>query len=197
MTISLRQLHHATVLARRGNFHQAAIELGLTQPALTRSIQALEAATGITLFDRLPGGVEPTSAGETLLRKAVTILGETHELEREMALLVGLESGCPTVATGAYPAHQLMPRAVAAWSGKHPRLRCRMVTAKGIYPCPILIEEPGTRMGDRLSDGMRPIRLHRGALNRKHVTVAGVRLAVATVKNLHFNRSCERLAGYR
>ncbi|RAL20025.1 radical SAM protein [Lujinxingia litoralis] len=36
---------------------------------------------------------------------------------------------------------------------------CRMVTAKGVYPCPILIEEEGARMGDRLEDALAPIRL--------------------------------------
>ena len=36
---------------------------------------------------------------------------------------------------------------------------CRMVTAKGAYPCPILIEEPDARMGDRLEDALVPITL--------------------------------------
>ena len=36
---------------------------------------------------------------------------------------------------------------------------CRMVTAKGVYPCPILIEVDDARMGDRLQDGDRPIEL--------------------------------------
>ena len=36
---------------------------------------------------------------------------------------------------------------------------CRMVTAKGVYPCPILIEEEGARMGDTLDDAMGPIKL--------------------------------------
>jgi MoaA/NifB/PqqE/SkfB family radical SAM enzyme len=36
---------------------------------------------------------------------------------------------------------------------------CRMVTAKGAYPCPILIEEPDARMGDSLEDALRPITL--------------------------------------
>lgn len=35
----------------------------------------------------------------------------------------------------------------------------RTVTARGVYPCPILIEEAGCRLGDRLEDGLRPIRL--------------------------------------
>lgn len=40
---------------------------------------------------------------------------------------------------------------------------CRMVTAKGAYPCPILIEEEGARMGDTLEDALQPITLRHRA----------------------------------
>lgn len=40
---------------------------------------------------------------------------------------------------------------------------CRMVTSKGVYVCPILIEEPEARMGDRLSETLRPFELRYGA----------------------------------
>jgi len=40
---------------------------------------------------------------------------------------------------------------------------CRMVTSKGVYVCPILIEEPEARMGDTLRDTMRPFPLKYGA----------------------------------
>ncbi len=46
---------------------------------------------------------------------------------------------------------------------------CRMVTAKGVYPCPILIEEPGARMGDTLAEGLVPIRLNHPACVTCHV----------------------------
>lgn len=36
---------------------------------------------------------------------------------------------------------------------------CRMVTAKGVYPCPLLINIPEARMGTTLQDGMRPLAL--------------------------------------
>jgi MoaA/NifB/PqqE/SkfB family radical SAM enzyme len=36
---------------------------------------------------------------------------------------------------------------------------CRMVTDDGVYPCPLLINVPGARMGDALTDGLRPIKL--------------------------------------
>lgn len=40
---------------------------------------------------------------------------------------------------------------------------CRMVTSKGVYVCPILIEEREARMGDTLADALRPFPLRYGA----------------------------------
>jgi molybdenum cofactor biosynthesis enzyme MoaA len=40
---------------------------------------------------------------------------------------------------------------------------CRMVTSKGVYVCPILIEEPAARMGDALAETLRPFPLAYGA----------------------------------
>jgi AdoMet-dependent heme synthase len=40
---------------------------------------------------------------------------------------------------------------------------CRMATSKGVYVCPILIEEPAARMGDTLADTLRPFALKYGA----------------------------------
>ena len=46
---------------------------------------------------------------------------------------------------------------------------CRMVTARGVYPCPILIEEEDARMGDRLEDALQPIALDHPACYTCHV----------------------------
>jgi molybdenum cofactor biosynthesis enzyme MoaA len=40
---------------------------------------------------------------------------------------------------------------------------CRMATSKGVYVCPILIEEPDARMGDTLAETLRPFPLKYGA----------------------------------
>ncbi len=68
--IDLKRLRHLTALVQHGNFHRAAEALHLTQPALTRSIQALEAHVGAPLLTRHRTGVEPTELGRLLLRHA-------------------------------------------------------------------------------------------------------------------------------
>jgi len=47
---------------------------------------------------------------------------------------------------------------------------CRAVTARGVYVCPLLVEEPGGRMGDSLGDALRPFELRHGACYTCHVT---------------------------
>ncbi len=46
---------------------------------------------------------------------------------------------------------------------------CRMVTAHGVWPCPILIEEEGARMSDALEDSLHPIKLNYSACYTCHV----------------------------
>jgi MoaA/NifB/PqqE/SkfB family radical SAM enzyme len=73
--------------------------------------------------------------------------------------------------SGAYePGHVL--RAGDLFEGEEDTLLCgssRTVTAKGVYPCPILIEEQGAKMGESLAEGMRRIRLNHPACVTCHV----------------------------
>ena len=108
MTIDIRHLRYAFALARAGTFSQAAEELGISQPTLTRAIQGLEERVGARLFDRLPKGVVPTTLGEALVARAGPILSATHDLERELAALQGLDTGHLKVLVGPYVAAVLL-----------------------------------------------------------------------------------------
>lgn len=78
-----RKLKHAVMLAEEGNFARAARRLNLTQPALSRSIQSLEASVGMSLFDRGKGGVRPTAAGRWIVERSAAILEMEASLERQ------------------------------------------------------------------------------------------------------------------
>src|ERR1700756_2998365 len=65
-----RLLRHFLAVVEHGNMTAAASSLGLTQPALSKSIHHLEQDLGLDLFLRHPGGVTPTHAGEVLARHA-------------------------------------------------------------------------------------------------------------------------------
>ncbi len=120
--IELRHLEHALALAEHRNFARAAKALHMSQPALTRNIQALEERMGLPLFERMRSGVEPTDAGQLLLKRAKAILGQTDDLMREVGGVgTGVQAGL-RVAAGPYPAGMIVGPAVASMLGKWPEL---------------------------------------------------------------------------
>jgi DNA-binding transcriptional LysR family regulator len=125
MAIKLQQLAHALAVWRHGSFRRAAAEQHLSQPALSRSIQSLEASLGVLLFDRQTTEIAPTVFGEALLRRAETILIEAAELEREMKLMKGLDIGRLSVAMGVYSAEMSGNLALAELLRAHPGLELR------------------------------------------------------------------------
>jgi DNA-binding transcriptional LysR family regulator len=124
--ITLKQLTHARTLAQVGNFHRAAQVLHITQPALTRSIQALESLLGVQLFNRLAHGVEPTRFGEAFLPKAHLLLQVRDDLKREMMVLKAMEQVDLRVSLGAYPYDLHAPEVMARVGSANPGLQCRL-----------------------------------------------------------------------
>jgi DNA-binding transcriptional LysR family regulator len=122
MSLDLRQLRHFVEVARCRNYAQAALSLGLSQPTLTRSVQALERQLGTRLLDRGRQGAEPTPVGVELLRRAQALLHDADEAEREIGWLLGLDTGLLRIGTGAYPAEISIGTAVARLIRNHPGL---------------------------------------------------------------------------
>lgn len=124
--IENRQLVHCRTLAEHGHFGRAAEVLGISQPALTRSIQNLERSLGVKLFDRQRGQIQPTPLGKVLLERGERVLIESEELLRQLRLASGLEVGRLTVSAGLYPAELSAHRAVGRLIRMHPSIRCQV-----------------------------------------------------------------------
>ena len=77
------ELHLFRLVAQTGSFTRAGRLASLSQSAITRQIQGVEARLGVTLFERTTRHVQPTAAGRFLLEQATHILGEmTHSIRR-------------------------------------------------------------------------------------------------------------------
>src|SRR5580692_4426422 len=74
--VELRHLRVFEAVARLNSFTQAAEELAITQPALSRTVRQLEDALGVTLLDRSSRRVELTQAGRTFLDYVDRVLAE-------------------------------------------------------------------------------------------------------------------------
>ncbi len=76
MAFTLRQLQFFTAAAEQGSVSGAARALSISQSSVTEAIRALEDDLGVTLFERLPRGLEITQKGAAFLRHARQILAD-------------------------------------------------------------------------------------------------------------------------
>jgi DNA-binding transcriptional LysR family regulator len=93
MDLSLGKLRQLITVARCGSFSRAAEELHMTQPALSRSIAAIERRYGFPIFNRIGHGVEPTAAAEQVLAQAELLLQSMQVFDSNMALLATGKAG--------------------------------------------------------------------------------------------------------
>lgn len=127
MSLEFRHMRHVLALAEHGSFARAAAVLALSQPALTRSIQAAERETGSQLFVRTPSGVEPTDSGLVIIARIRQIVHLTEDLDRDLVSERGLLSGNLNVGGGPFPAQSLLADALARFVGNHPRIVVRIM----------------------------------------------------------------------
>jgi DNA-binding transcriptional LysR family regulator len=83
MNVELRQLRCLVAIADAGTFTDAAIELGISQAAASRTLASLEAALGVRLLRRTTREVTLTAAGSRVLPHARRALAEADDLVRE------------------------------------------------------------------------------------------------------------------
>ena len=106
--MTLVQLRHLIELAATGSFSQSAIKLNLTQPALSRSIKALEGELGQLLFDRVGHKNELTFFGAHIVQRARVLVDEANELRQTSVQLQNGEVGQFRIGMGSGPGAMLM-----------------------------------------------------------------------------------------
>jgi len=91
--MELRQLRYFREVVRLGSFRRAAERLLITQPALTKSIRALEDELGVQLLERRANGVTTTPFGDILVGCADTVAVDIVRATAEIETLNGKSSG--------------------------------------------------------------------------------------------------------
>lgn len=79
MSFTIRQIKYFVATAELGQVSQAAMQLNISQSAVTTAIKDLETAIGSRLFARTPSGMELTDTGRRFLNHAYTILSAVDE----------------------------------------------------------------------------------------------------------------------
>lgn len=119
--MTLVQLKHLIELATNGSFSQSANKLHLTQPALSRSIKALEDELGQALFDRMGRKNELTTFGAHIVQRARVLVDEANELRQTSLQLQKGEIGQFRVGMGSGPGAMLMTPLLMLMATEHPQ----------------------------------------------------------------------------
>jgi DNA-binding transcriptional LysR family regulator len=120
------QLRAALAVWREGGVTQAAQHIGLTQPAVSRLVAALEAELGFVLFDRERRRLAVSDQGRVFLTASQAALGGLARLSELAGELRRGKSGLLRIAAVSALAHGLAPAVLAALRLTYPDLAIEM-----------------------------------------------------------------------
>ena len=121
--MTLVQLRHLLSLAQTGSFSKSATALFLTQPALSRSIRALENELGQKLFDRIGRHSEVTPFGREVVERARQLVGAADDLRDSGTQMALGNAGALRIGLGSGPGAMLMTPLLMQMATHHPQLR--------------------------------------------------------------------------
>ncbi|HET9437187.1 MAG TPA: selenium metabolism-associated LysR family transcriptional regulator [Gaiellaceae bacterium] len=119
-----RQLAAFCAVVERRSFSQAADRLGVTQPAVSLQVRALEKRLGTQLLDRSGRRVEPTEAGWRLYRGAQRMLALEEQLVADVAASsAGALAGDLVLGASTGPAAVVVPVVLGEFQRENPEVR--------------------------------------------------------------------------
>lgn len=121
--LTLSQLSAFLKLAETSSFRDAAVQMGVSQPALSRTIQHIETRVGVRLFDRDTRSVSLTPAGERLRPLAVRLLDDYESVFRDLHEFVEGREGVVRIAALPSVAATFLPFAIQGFQAKYPGVR--------------------------------------------------------------------------
>jgi DNA-binding transcriptional LysR family regulator len=121
-----RQLAAFCEVVERRSFSDAAARLGVTQPAVSQQVRALEQRLGTQLLDRSGRRVEPTEAGLRLYRGAQRMLAFEEQLLEELGEPEGPLRGTLEIGASTGPAAIVLPLLLCEFQRDNPDVRVEL-----------------------------------------------------------------------
>ncbi len=125
--LSTKDLKAVIALSQTKSFGQAALQVHLSQSALSALIARVEAQLGARLFARTTRAVELTDAGQVFVSHARDLLRDTQRALRAVSDTVELKTGSVTVAALPSLAASLVPQVFAEFCARHPEVRLSLL----------------------------------------------------------------------
>ena len=130
--MKLNQLRDVVAVAERGSLRGAARQLGLAQPAITRSIREIERELGVALFERHARGMMLTQIGTVFVRRASVVQSELRRARDEVDQLRGQTTGRVAVGLSTVSHLALLPGTLGAFRNRYPDVL--LDVSEGLYP---------------------------------------------------------------
>jgi len=132
----LTQIRDFLAVVDTGSIRAAARSLGLSQPALTKSIRRLEEELGAVLITRSVRGALPTIYGRAFLARARAVSADLRRAREEVAQLRGVREGGLAIGAAPGPALGLLPQVLSQLRGrwKDALIRITDISPAGVIP---------------------------------------------------------------
>lgn len=127
MQLDCKHLRTFLAIHNFRSLHRAAHNLSLSQPAVSYSLRLLESDVGAELFTRLPNGVIPTPAGETLALSARRVLADVARMYDDVRSVEGTSTGLVCIGALAYSRSAILPAALQLALRRYPNISIRTV----------------------------------------------------------------------
>ncbi|WP_375402992.1 LysR substrate-binding domain-containing protein [uncultured Sphingomonas sp.] len=118
--MKLSHLRDTLAVAELGSLRAAGRQLGVAQPAISRSIRELEHELGVALFERHAKGVRLTDMGRAFVGRAESVQSELRRAVEEIEQLKGRATGEVSVAMSTAASMTLMPKSVTEFRKRYP-----------------------------------------------------------------------------
>lgn len=133
MSFTLKQARYFVGAAEFGTISRAAVELSVSQSAVTEAIKDLEARLGVRLFERRRRGIELTHDGHVFLRHAKAILTEVSNAEINLSSRESTVSGVLNLGVTSLTAGYVLSELLSRFRRAQPNIDTRAIEDTGDY----------------------------------------------------------------
>jgi molybdate transport repressor ModE-like protein len=130
--MKMHQLRDLLAIAETGSINAAARYLGMSQPALSRSIRSLEKDVGTPLLERQATGAALTPMGSLLVRRASAAMNELRCARDEIQQLQGSVFGTVVVCISSMAHLAFLDEILTAFQQRYPGVLLRVI--EGVFP---------------------------------------------------------------
>jgi DNA-binding transcriptional LysR family regulator len=146
-------------VARERSFTRAAAQLGVSQPALSRTIRALEARLGVRLLTRSTRSVALTEAGERLVQ---TVRPHFDGIDAGLAALTAMRekpAGSLRISSVEHASETILTPAVARLLMNYPDIRIEIINDYALTDIVAERYDAGVRLGEQVAKDMIALRI--------------------------------------